>query len=146
MVKRTLDYRAAGPERRRVSEKAREVAMAFSGGEQGLQERDDTFQALYAGVPEGGRFWFLRDFFCGLGEAREESGKSGAPDVTVWESMKSDEQAEHRLFGRHMRIRFGGAWKGDERSSRSSIETGKVLEWTESDSEAEREEAQRQLG
>lgn len=154
MGRRILDKEARDAEHTGIGPKVLEVAKAFPGGEWRLQERDEMFQALYASVPEGGKFEFLRGWFCGVGDreeqgeagsggeegAEKENGNSEAQWPKVWEWNKSDSEAEQWLFEREAARARGVPWEGNERSL---AEAGRVWEWTKYDSEAEREQAER---
>ncbi|KAF6234572.1 hypothetical protein HO173_007198 [Letharia columbiana] len=151
--RRILDKEVRDAEHTGISPKVLEVAKAFPGGERRLQERDELFQALYASAPEGGKFEFLRDWFCGVvgreeqgeagsggeEEAEKENGNSEAQGPKVWEWTKSDSEAEHWLFEREAARARGVPWDWNERSL---AEAGSVWEWTKYDSEAEREQAE----
>lgn len=148
-----MDKDTTDPERVRIIEKFLEGAKGFPGGEQRLQECDDRFRAMYAEVPEGGKFEFLREWFCsqdegeeagdgwsGGGEAEGGKGESEAQGSGIWEWSESDSEAEHWYFEWDAMTAGGVACMGDEASS---AELGRCWEWTEYDSEAEREEATR---
>ena len=144
-----MDEDAMDPERVRVNEKVLEGAKAFLSGNKRLQECDESFQALFTDILEGGKFEFLRDWFCSMDEKEDEreamsveervekeKRKSEAEDGTTWEWSESDAEAEEWLCERDaLTVRGMAGWP----------EVRKGWEWTEYDSEAEREEAKRQL-
>lgn len=149
MVKRTLDEDATDAERTRINEKGIDGAKSLPSGEQKRRECDENFRALYDRVPEGGKFDFLRDWFCSVDEREaerqavdvgDEAKKEGESETqTDW--TESDAEAEVWLQGRD------AVTSGDVTSklnAKSSAETGRGWEWTEYDSEAEREDAKGQ--
>lgn len=150
-----MDEDATDPEHVRIKEKVLEGAKAVPAGEQRLQECDENFRALYADIPQGGKFEFLRDWFCSVDEGKDqreagdvgreagkENEKSEAQDQNVWEWTESDAEAELWLFERHAVAAGDVAWK---ENGKSSAEVERGWEWTGYDSEAEREEAERRL-
>ena len=149
MVKRTMDEDATDSERTRINEKVVEGAKALPGGEQKMRECDANFRASYDRITEGGKFDFLRDWFCGVDEREAEREAGGVGDEaqkegkfeTQMDWTESDAEAEVWLLGR------GAVTSGDVTSklnAKSSAETGRGWEWTGYDSEAEREEVRRQ--
>lgn len=129
------------PERKGINEKILEGVKAFPGGEQRLQECDEKFQVLYAAIPEGGKFEFLKDWFC-KEDGREDQGKA----VTVEQAEKKNEKSAAR--GQKVLEWTDSDAEAEERErlsnkGRLSAEARRSLEWTEYDSEAEREEAKR---
>ena len=150
MVKRTMDEDATDAERTRINEKGIDGAKALPSGEQKRREHDENFRALYDRIPEGGKFDFLRDWFCGVDERRAEGEASGMGDEAKKEGSsetptdwtESDTEAEVWLLGQ------GAVTSGVATSkfiAKSSAEIGRGWEWTGYDSEAEREEARGQL-
>ena len=141
-----MDENATDAERTRINEKGIDGAKALPSGEQKRREHDENFRALYDRIPEGGKFDFLMDWFCGVDErsAEREAGgvgneakKEGSSETqTDW--TESDAEAEVWLR------RKGAVTSGDVSKAKSSAEIGRGWEWTGYDSEAEREEVRGQ--
>ena len=144
-----MDEDAIDAERTRINGKGIDGAKNLPSGEQKRREHDENFQALYDRIPEGGKFDFLMDWFCGGDERRAEREAGGVGDEakkegsseTLTDWTESDAEAEVWLLGK------GAETSGDVTSNlnaKYSAETGRGWEWTGYDSEAEREEARGQ--
>ena len=141
-----MDEDATDAERTRINEEGIDGARALPSGEQKRREHDENFRALYDRIPEGGKFDFLMDWFCGGDEGRVEREAGGLGDEAKMEGSsetltnwtESDAEAEVWLLGK------GAVTSGDVTNAKSSAEIGRGWEWTGYDSEAEREEARGQ--
>ena len=144
-----MDEDATVAERKCINENGIHGAKAFPSREQKRREHDDDFRALYNRIPEGGKFDFLKDWFCGVDDRRAEREADGVGDEVKKEGSsetptdwtESDAEAEVWLLGK------GAVTSGDVTSkfnAKSSAETARAWEWTGYDSEAEREEARGQ--
>ena len=140
LVRPGSDSGIPGPVRQNLQEQINVAARNFPGAKQIVQD-PARFHALYAGVPEGEKFNFFRDWFSGefvreeaaegwSGEkkANKEEGisKYQGPSVRDW--TESDSEAERWYFQNGM----------------YSAEVKRGWEWTVYDSEAQREEAERE--
>ena len=84
-----IEKETTDPERKNFNERILEGVRAFPGGVQRLQEWDEKLETIYAAIPEGGRFEFLKEWFCSEGE-REDEGKG----VTVEQAEKKNGESE----------------------------------------------------
>lgn len=102
-------------------------AEAFPLEEKILKDVDMDFRAVYAGIAEGGKLKFLKDWFCG-----------------VWEPMFIVEQEPRTARGNsETQDLMGLEVNGSDRNYDPFGVGQKVWEWSAYDSDAEREEVWR---